>query len=96
MSLNGVLEIDKNIVYEVSYYSTFRVKEDFFNDLAEDYPPYIAKMEGEVHIYPESIVVIPIENGVVDTQDQPVKLFIIPAVCILDIKPLYYRKEKTK
>lgn len=92
--LNRLLEVDRNIVYEVFYYSALKVKDDFFNDDADDYPPYIGRVEGEIHVYPESIVVIPIDEHVIDTQDQPVKLYIIPAVCVQDIKPIYYRKEK--
>lgn len=94
--LNRLLEIDKNIVYRVYYYAIFRVEDDFFNDKKEDYPPYIAHVDGEIHIYPESIVVIPVEH-VVDTEDQPVTLYVVPAVCVHDVQPLHLRRErKTK
>lgn len=92
MTLKEVI-IDPNVVYSLSFLTTFKVNSDFFNDNPNEYPPYIGNIEGEVHIYQETVVVIPIEEGVVDTQDQPVKFFIIPSVCVTDVRPVHYRRK---
>lgn len=105
MSLGDeILQIDPNVVYAVTFWATMVVPEQYrdengdmvpnlFDDHEEDYPPYTRTIYGEVHIYKEVLVVINVEN-VIDSQDQPIELRIIPAICVVDVKPHHYRKER--
>lgn len=92
---DDVVKYDKNIVYRVTYLCPLKMSGEFYDDVEENYPAYNKSISGEVHIFHEVVIVIDVDN-ITDTLDQPVDMTIIPAGCVLDIHPLYYRKEKTK
>lgn len=93
---DDVVQYDKNIVYRVTYLCPLKVTQGFYDDVEENFPVYNKTTTGEVHIFHEVVIVIAIDEHVIDTLDQPTDMIIIPAGCILDIHPLYYRKEKNK
>lgn len=90
------VDIRGDTIYQVTYLAPLKMSQQFYDNVEENWPVYNKTISGEVHIFEQVVIVIQVDDHTIDSLDQPVDMVVIPAICILDIHPLYYRKDKPK